>query len=198
RHTHGSMLAMRAVPMAVIAEQLGHTGTRMTEKHYAHLAPNYVADTIRAHFPTLGITGDTNVFTMKAKKRPVRQPDRREISSSNVLNRSRRGAGWPTVAGHDHHRRPACSAPALTWRWGGGSMAYVPDWERLSDALKRVVTAGIPEDQGKSDISRAIADGKIRMRLFAEMEVSGSKSISDWELIATHTAAKGSTSTYAT
>jgi integrase len=77
RHTHGSMLAMRAVPMAVIAEQLGHTGTRMTEKHYAHLAPNFVADTIRAHFPTLGIAGDTNVIAMKAKKRPARQPERR-------------------------------------------------------------------------------------------------------------------------
>ena len=39
RHTHGSTLAMRGVPMGVIAEQLGHADTRMTEKHYAHLAP---------------------------------------------------------------------------------------------------------------------------------------------------------------
>jgi hypothetical protein len=31
-----------------IAEQLGHADTRMTEKHYAHLAPSYVADTIVA------------------------------------------------------------------------------------------------------------------------------------------------------
>jgi integrase len=53
RHTHGSMLAMRAVPMAVVARQLGHADTRMTEKHYAHLAPNYVADTIRQSFPQL-------------------------------------------------------------------------------------------------------------------------------------------------
>ncbi len=44
---------MRAVPMAVIARQLGHADTRMTERHYAHLAPNYVADTIRANFPRL-------------------------------------------------------------------------------------------------------------------------------------------------
>ena len=57
RHTHGSALAMRGVPMAVIAEQLGHADTRMTEKHYAHLSGGYVADTIRAHFPTLGIAG---------------------------------------------------------------------------------------------------------------------------------------------
>jgi integrase len=69
RHTHGSTLAMRGVPMGVIAEQLGHADTRMTEKHYAHLAPSYVADTIRAHFPTLGIAEDTTVMAMKPKKR---------------------------------------------------------------------------------------------------------------------------------
>jgi integrase len=55
RHTHGSHLAMQGVPFGVIARQLGHADTRMTEKHYAHLAPNYVADTIRAKFPNLGI-----------------------------------------------------------------------------------------------------------------------------------------------
>jgi integrase len=67
RHTHGSTLAMRGVPMGVIAEQLGHADTRMTEKHYAHLAPSYVADTIRAHFPTLGIASDVTVTAMKRK-----------------------------------------------------------------------------------------------------------------------------------
>lgn len=64
RHTHGSTLAMKGVPMAVIAEQLGHADTRMTEKHYAHLAPSYVADTIRAHFPTLGIAGTSPVVPL--------------------------------------------------------------------------------------------------------------------------------------
>jgi integrase len=53
RHTHASILAMRGVPMAVIARQLGHADTRMTERHYAHLAPNYIAETIRANFPIL-------------------------------------------------------------------------------------------------------------------------------------------------
>ena len=47
--------------MGVIAAQLGHADTRMTEKHYAHLAPSYVADTIRANFPTLGIEGNTSL-----------------------------------------------------------------------------------------------------------------------------------------
>jgi integrase len=72
RHTHGSALAMRGVPMAVIAEQLGHADTRMTEKHYAHLAPSYVANTIRAHFPTLGITAETTVTSMKSRSDATR------------------------------------------------------------------------------------------------------------------------------
>jgi hypothetical protein len=41
--------------------------TRMTEKHYAHLAPRYVADTIRAQFPTLGIVGDTAVTSISRR-----------------------------------------------------------------------------------------------------------------------------------
>jgi integrase len=60
---------MQGVPFGVIARQLGHSDTRMTEKHYAHLAPNYVAETIRAKFPNLGITeavGTLNVLHRKA------------------------------------------------------------------------------------------------------------------------------------
>jgi hypothetical protein len=55
---------MRGVPMGVIAQQLGHADTRMTEKHYAHLAPSYVADTIRAHFPALGVAEESTVTSL--------------------------------------------------------------------------------------------------------------------------------------
>jgi len=65
RHTHGSHLAMSGVPMGVIAAQLGHADTRMTEKHYAHLAPSYVAQTIRANFPKLGIGGGETVVSLR-------------------------------------------------------------------------------------------------------------------------------------
>jgi integrase len=68
RHSYASALAMRGVPMGVIAAQLGHADTRMTEKHYAHLAPSYVADTIRANFPTLEIAGDTTVTPIQRKR----------------------------------------------------------------------------------------------------------------------------------
>jgi integrase len=65
RHTHGSHLAMQGVPFGVIARQLGHADTRMTEKHYAHLAPNYVAETIRAKFPNLGITEASPIVPLR-------------------------------------------------------------------------------------------------------------------------------------
>jgi integrase len=61
RHTYASRLAMRGVPLAVIAAQLGHADTRMVEKHYGHLSPSYVADTVRAAFGTLGIVPPVNV-----------------------------------------------------------------------------------------------------------------------------------------
>ncbi len=67
RHTYASALAMRGVPMGVIAAQLGHSDTRMTERHYAHLSPNYVAETVRAALPSLGIVDNVNIFPMKKK-----------------------------------------------------------------------------------------------------------------------------------
>jgi integrase len=60
---------MEGVPMPVIAKQLGHADTRMTEKHYAHLSGDYVADTIRAHFPKLGIGGATNVTPINRRQK---------------------------------------------------------------------------------------------------------------------------------
>jgi integrase len=56
RHTYASRLAMRGVPLNVIADQLGHSDTRMTEKHYAHLAPSYIGETIRKAFGRLNFT----------------------------------------------------------------------------------------------------------------------------------------------
>ena len=64
RHSYASALAGKGVPMGVIAAQLGHAGTRMTERHYAHLSPSYVADTIRAALPTFGGGDKSNVVAI--------------------------------------------------------------------------------------------------------------------------------------
>jgi integrase len=55
RHTYGSTLAMAGVPLAVIAEALGHADERITRKHYAHLSPSYVRDAVRTGLGNLGV-----------------------------------------------------------------------------------------------------------------------------------------------
>jgi integrase len=67
RHSYASRLMMKGVPLAVVAAQLGHTDTRMAEKHYGHMAPSYVADTVRAAFGPMGIVEPTNVLSLKPK-----------------------------------------------------------------------------------------------------------------------------------
>jgi integrase len=69
RHTYASRLAMRGVPLAVIAAQLGHADTRMVEKHYGHLSPSYVADTIRKAFGSLGIVKPSNLAPFAGRAR---------------------------------------------------------------------------------------------------------------------------------
>lgn len=65
RHTHGSRLAMAGAPLHVIAHQLGHSGVKTTEKHYAHLSPSYVADTIRTAFGNLGLATGSNIVSIR-------------------------------------------------------------------------------------------------------------------------------------
>jgi len=65
RHTYASRLVMNGVPLAVTAAQLGHSDTRMVEKHYGHMAPSYVADTVRAAFSHMGIVEKTNLLSIR-------------------------------------------------------------------------------------------------------------------------------------
>ena len=55
RHTWASLSVMAGMPLMVVAKNLGHSDTRMVEKHYGHLAPSYVADAIRKHAPLFGV-----------------------------------------------------------------------------------------------------------------------------------------------
>lgn len=51
RHSWASHAVMCGVSLQIVARNLGHTTTRVTEAHYAHLAPSFVADAIRANAP---------------------------------------------------------------------------------------------------------------------------------------------------
>jgi hypothetical protein len=55
---------MSGLPMTIIARNLGHSSTKMTEKFYAHLAPSYEVAAIRAHAPRFGVEADDNVVPL--------------------------------------------------------------------------------------------------------------------------------------
>jgi integrase len=61
RHTWASHAVMGGVPLIVVAKNLGHSDTRMVEKHYGHLAPSYLADAIRAGAPRFDLAAGSNV-----------------------------------------------------------------------------------------------------------------------------------------
>ena len=58
RHTWASLATMAGMNMKVVAENLGHTTTRMVELHYGHLAPSYKAQQVRDHAPRYGFAQD--------------------------------------------------------------------------------------------------------------------------------------------
>jgi integrase len=77
RHTFATLLALNGTSIQLIANQLGHSGTRIAEKHYAYFSPSYVATTIRANKPSFGFEA-----TSKTPRRAKRQKasDKHEAS----------------------------------------------------------------------------------------------------------------------
>ncbi len=67
RHTWASLAVMAGMPLLIVARNLGHADTRMCERHYSHLAPSYVTDTIRAHAPKFGFEPDGKVTTLTGR-----------------------------------------------------------------------------------------------------------------------------------
>ncbi|AZO75010.1 MAG: site-specific integrase [Mesorhizobium sp.] len=61
RHTWASLSVMNGMPLMVVAKNLGHSDTRMVEKHYGHLSPSYVADAVRASAPRFQTVEKSNV-----------------------------------------------------------------------------------------------------------------------------------------
>src|SRR3984893_6903185 len=64
RHTAASHLVMSGVPLNVVAHNLGHADTRLTERHYSRLAPSYVAETIRKFAPSFGTGDESNIVSI--------------------------------------------------------------------------------------------------------------------------------------
>jgi integrase len=67
RHTWASLAVMAGMPLLVVAKNLGHSDTRMVEKHYGRLALSYVAETTRRYAPRFGTATASNVKPLETK-----------------------------------------------------------------------------------------------------------------------------------
>lgn len=56
RHTYATQAVMAGVPLVVVAQNLGHSDTRMVERHYGHLADSWVREQVQA-IPSLKDVG---------------------------------------------------------------------------------------------------------------------------------------------
>jgi integrase len=64
RHTWASLSVMSGMPLMVVGKNMGHTDTKMVERHYGHLAPSYVVDAVRKHAPTFGFKTSRKVVPL--------------------------------------------------------------------------------------------------------------------------------------
>ena len=66
RHTWASLAVMNGTPLLVVAKNLGHTDTRMVERHYGHLATSFIADAIKAGAPRYRVRDETRVVPLRS------------------------------------------------------------------------------------------------------------------------------------
>ena len=61
RHTWASHAVMNGTPLLIVAQNLGHTDTRMVENHYGYMAKSYVKDALHEGAPRFGFKPDSKV-----------------------------------------------------------------------------------------------------------------------------------------
>jgi site-specific recombinase XerD len=61
RHPTASFLVKNGVPLAFVAEMLGHSDTHMVSKQYAHLAKNIVHHEIGTKLPEFSAKSEANL-----------------------------------------------------------------------------------------------------------------------------------------
>lgn len=66
RHTWASLAVMGGMPLMVVAKNLGHSDTRMVEKHYGHMRRDYVKKVINDHAPRYGLVADQTIVPLNA------------------------------------------------------------------------------------------------------------------------------------
>jgi hypothetical protein len=59
---------MGGCPLHVVARNLGHSDTRMVEKHYGHMSQTDIVDSIRKFTPDFGMPEDSAIVPMRGTR----------------------------------------------------------------------------------------------------------------------------------
>ncbi len=65
RHTYASLLAQAGADLLTISKLLGHSDTRITSRHYAHLCDKGLALTVQEKLPNFGYTKTDSVVSLR-------------------------------------------------------------------------------------------------------------------------------------
>ena len=65
RHTYASLLAQSGVDLLTISKLLGHSDTRITSRHYAHLCDRTLANAVQAHVPSFGHIANSKISSIR-------------------------------------------------------------------------------------------------------------------------------------
>ena len=65
RHTYASLLAQAGADLLTISKLLGHSDTRITSKHYAHLCDRTLALAVNRFLPNFGFAADKKITLLR-------------------------------------------------------------------------------------------------------------------------------------
>ncbi|MFH1157949.1 MAG: tyrosine-type recombinase/integrase [Pseudomonadota bacterium] len=65
RHTYASLLAQAGADLLTISKLLGHSDTRVTSRHYAHLCDKTLANAVENFLPSFGHVSDSKVKAIR-------------------------------------------------------------------------------------------------------------------------------------
>jgi hypothetical protein len=113
RHSWASLAVMAGLPLMLVARNLGHSTTKMVERHYGHLSETYIDTEIKRAGPRFGI--ETPAGSMVASP-PVEREASRAVPSQSDHSAQRAidpvASIKPTI--HTHERAgSAAEGPCL-------------------------------------------------------------------------------------
>lgn len=83
RHTYASALVNKGMPLLQVAALLGHSDTRMVERHYGHLCPRALEEAVRQYGQSIGLEPYQHIQTLAIQASSRSAPE--EYQSASLI-----------------------------------------------------------------------------------------------------------------